>query len=622
MSRPRTRILGPILIVAALVAGLGAAAYLFAPGPGAKPADEGRAALAREDFRGARSWATGILLKSPGDRSAMQVMARASVGLGDDDTASRYFGWIGEGAMEADDYLALATSLDRRGQGDAALAVMERARKFDPGHAPTLHALARRYAQADRLVDAIAAARALAGCPGWEARGGLILGVLDVENADAAGASAALAAALKADPALVGGLATPAKARKLLAGSLLRTAKPAKALDALGPVLAAGADPEASWLSAWAFLQAEDVPRARAALDLAGDFGQDDPTRAGPAPYVGSAACAGCHSAIYASQRAGRHARTFSSAADLKDVSLPAGPVADPTLPGTSHTLRREGDAIHLRTRTLERELDAVIELAVGSGDRGMTMVARDGAGLARVCRISSYLGGTLWDGTSHAADPHRDDGGGPLGRPMAAGATEKCVACHVTSLRAARDRDVPEAADRGIGCERCHGPGGNHLLAVKYRFPDPAIARPSRASAAQITQLCGACHKADDPSTAETDPRFVRFQATTLPMSRCYTESRGALSCVTCHDPHRDADTAPASYEARCLSCHSSSGPEPARGDRHSRLAAEIRRVPCPVSPAGDCVKCHMPKVEGAAPHASFTDHQIRARREAASAE
>ena len=42
-----------------------------------------------------------------------------------------------------------------------------------------------------------------------------------------------------------------------------------------------------------------------------------------------------------------------------------------------------------------------------------------------------------------------------------------------------------PEAADHSIGCEKCHGPGGNHLLAIAAKFPDLAIARPSLASGA-----------------------------------------------------------------------------------------------------------------------------------------
>jgi hypothetical protein len=109
-----------------------------------------------------------------------------------------------------------------------------------------------------------------------------------------------------------------------------------------------------------------------------------------------------------------------------------------------------------------------------------------------------------------------------------------------------------------------------------------------------------------------EADPRFVRFQASTLPLSRCYAESLGTMSCVTCHNPHRDADPRPASYEARCLDCHGTGLGPPSIANRG------MRRVACPVEPASGCVSCHMPKVEGAAPHASFTDHRIRARKPA----
>ena len=210
---------------------------------------------------------------------------------------------------------------------------------------------------------------------------------------------------------------------------------------------------------------------------------------------------------------------------------------------------------------------------------------------------------------TSHVSSPEPGDPDAPLGRPMSAGAEAKCVACHVTSLRAARDRRAPEAADREIGCERCHGPGGNHRIAIKLAGPNPAIARPSRASAAQINRLCGARRLADDPSTRETDPRFVRFQATTFPLSRCYAEGPGTLSCMTCHDPHRDAETDPAAYERRCLACHAAD-----KGSKTPLIGATAgRTVACPVNPASGCIGCHMPKIAGAAPHALFTDHQIR---------
>ena len=42
-----------------------------------------------------------------------------------------------------------------------------------------------------------------------------------------------------------------------------------------------------------------------------------------------------------------------------------------------------------------------------------------------------------------------------------------------------------------------------------------------------------------------------------TMTWSRCYTESEGNLSCVTCHDPHRNVETSTVANEAKCLICH-----------------------------------------------------------------
>ena len=113
------------------------------------------------------------------------------------------------------------------------------------------------------------------------------------------------------------------------------------------------------------------------------------------------------------------------------------------------------------------------------------------------------------------------------------------------------------------------------------------------------------------------------------MTFSRCYTESGGAMSCLTCHDPHRDSDRSPAFYEKRCLACHSSeksgqlanadyTGIHPLK-QGESDVAGKPRRAAsiCKVNPAKDCLGCHMPKVRQPTLHTYLTDHYIRVHRD-----
>jgi hypothetical protein len=77
---------------------------------------------------------------------------------------------------------------------------------------------------------------------------------------------------------------------------------------------------------------------------------------------------------------------------------------------------------------------------------------------------------------------------------------------------------------------------------------------------------------------------------------------SAGQLSCLTCHDPHGDAETSPTYYNRRCLSCHSVAA-KPAR----------FRVIVCPTGVRGDCVACHMPRDSKSMLYVTFTDHRIR---------
>src|SRR5262249_2692274 len=225
---------------------------------------------------------------------------------------------------------------------------------------------------------------------------------------------------------------------------------------------------------------------------------------------------------------------------------------------------------------------------------------------------------GSGWDVTSgHPERPSQLDE--YLGRPLNEDGVRRCLLCHVTDHRSVIEGTGPVSSDRGIGCERCHGPGGNHLMTVQAGFPDLAIARPTLATGIRGVKLCAQCHSPRGRIVARDDPAAVRFQGTTLTWSRCFTERNDTLDCLTCHDPHRNPANDPTHYEAKCRACRSgpSSPGSLADSGRHVGPPNGSERPFCPVDSAKGCIGCHMPSVKNAIPHSVFTDHFIRIHRD-----
>ena len=522
----------------------------------------------RHDWSTAATMARDKLREQPGNLDALRLLARAYSQMGRDDAAQELFSRLGNQAMEPEDFLLLGSGLIRQDRIEPAIAVLEQARTLAPSHAETLYELARLYARLKRFDDAATLASQLTLTPGWESRGNVILGILHQERASPARAAEALDRALQADPQLRGAPASLIEVRKLLARTLLETNQAPKAAAHLEAIISNPPDQETSWLLSRAYLLSGDIPKATKYLTLAKDYATDDPLRYEPAPYVGAKACEKCHAAIYTTQQNSRHAQTFILPKELAGLPLPKQPITDPAVPELTHTLTHEGETIRLVTRDRDDVKSALVEYALGSDHHGQTMIGRDEKGNARVFRLSVFNHGSLWDLTPNVPRPSASDRFETIGQYLSSAALDKCIDCHVTSIHAARSRHVPEAADHGIGCERCHGPGASHIAAVTTKFPDLAIARPKLASAAQITHLCAACHNPDNPAISESDPLTIRFQTLTFPRSRCYTESSGGLSCITCHDPHKNAKTSAAHYQNVCLSCHATDSGKASSGN------------------------------------------------------
>jgi hypothetical protein len=265
-----------------------------------------------------------------------------------------------------------------------------------------------------------------------------------------------------------------------------------------------------------------------------------------------------------------------------------------------------------------------VVDYAFGSGDRGLTLVGHDQKGRPSECRMSYYPEPVGWDVTSGQPVDMILPAELYAGTILTFDAVQRCFTCHTTNAFAALNRLGPEASDNAIGCERCHGPGETHVKLIAAnkgvlpRDADLAIARPKLATASAIAGLCAGCHspRDNDVKLSPGSPDAARFQGTTLTWSRCYTESGDRLSCVTCHNPHKNAEKKPEHYERRCLECHASSSAPEAQPDYGPKRADMATARSCPVSPARNCIECHMPKVKTPMAHSLFTDHFIRVHR------
>jgi hypothetical protein len=150
-----------------------------------------------------------------------------------------------------------------------------------------------------------------------------------------------------------------------------------------------------------------------------------------------------------------------------------------------------------------------------------------------------------------------------------------------------------------GIGCETCHGPGRAHVAAAEAGGKPADIEGMRDWRATRVNELCGECHRTARDINADDGVSMYmtqRFQPYGLMKSRCFRESDDQLSCITCHNPHRNVEKQAAPYERACLSCH---GRKP-------------KQTRCPVNARAGCVGCHMPQREFI-PGISMADHYIR---------
>ena len=191
------------------------------------------------------------------------------------------------------------------------------------------------------------------------------------------------------------------------------------------------------------------------------------------------------------------------------------------------------------------------------------------------------------------------------VGRRVTPNEPAACFGCHSTNSVEGGHVLTLDSLEPGVTCEHCHAGAAAHALSGDASETAPGDLR--KLSTEDLSDFCGQCHRSWEkvvrgPWRGEIT---VRFQPYRLAGSKCYSGTDPRISCIACHDPHKDLVTDVAAYDSKCLACHEVKGATRAVNSKATAPA-------CPME-KGNCVNCHMPEVKLADGAASFRDHRIR---------
>jgi hypothetical protein len=172
------------------------------------------------------------------------------------------------------------------------------------------------------------------------------------------------------------------------------------------------------------------------------------------------------------------------------------------------------------------------------------------------------------------------------------------CFKCHTTGGDTTGTwlEGVPDLGtftEGGIGCEACHGPGALHAsTADKSKIDkvyeqvhqdnslgglsiDGVVQEPD-TNGDDVTFMCGTCHNRDYKAQINVSGGFIKHHEQWDEMTA--TKHGSAMTCITCHDPHKRTIWDGDGITKTCLTCHS---------DKEGKLNH---------SEGITCVDCHMP--------------------------
>lgn len=319
--------------------------------------------------------------------------------------------------------------------------------------------------------------------------------------------------------------------------------------------------------------------------------------------FVGDGACARCHPDIVSTQKSSAMAQTATRAPDSE--LLAKHPLGYKLGPYAYQAARNGRTAMYSVT---DGTVSFATSLQWAFGIRmGQSFLFERNGGIF-MAPLTYYPEAGFWDFTVDQPHSVPESFDRAVGRHLLDSEVRGCFNCHNTASTT-NDRFDPEHSTPGITCEACHGPGAEHVSAVKAGLAEQGttmILNPRQLNPVESVDFCGACHRTwwDVTLGGSTGLKSLRFPPYRLENSRCWGKGDARLTCVACHDPHRSLEHDAASYDQHCLSCHvNSAGAKP---------TADHPGAACPAARKA-CVSCHMPKYQVVDIPVKITDHQIR---------
>ncbi|HEY1580597.1 MAG TPA: multiheme c-type cytochrome [Terracidiphilus sp.] len=309
--------------------------------------------------------------------------------------------------------------------------------------------------------------------------------------------------------------------------------------------------------------------------------------------------CAKCHEEGR-TQPATEMAHALETGED--DPILSEHPVLTATLGAYSYRIERKGGESLYTVSDGTATMTLPIRYAMGeSSALGQTYILeKDGKFFeSRVSwfRALNGLGPTLGQQNSRPADLNQ-----AAGQVLSPDDARRCFECHATNAVSGQQLTLDRMTE-GVQCSHCHQATDAHLAALVKGSGEavvpPALASLRHMSAEDASNFCGRCHRTWSDVVVHESYNIgdVRFQPYRLWSSVCYDPDDARISCLSCHDPHKEPSTQPVDYDAKCQACHG---------------GGKAKAKTCRVSKQ-NCVSCHMPKVEIPGAHYKFTDHRIR---------